>query len=234
MPTTFPTRIAFMVTGLVFMRPEDLPEDQTECSICWKPFCPASADSAGNATDAVDRHHAEPRSNQPGDSVYHTTEAMNALEELHPTITRQRETATPTPTPDSRPEYALQLPCIHIFGTHCIVQWLCRSNFCPMCRHVLFPALPRAPRPILGRSHRIWARINMLRNMELQLEARTAQTVLAPAEGHSPAEVQPPSNTSRETTLSPLRLQTPIALPLRRQQAGMTDADLIEHIYLRV
>ncbi|XP_036385027.1 E3 ubiquitin-protein ligase Praja-2 [Megalops cyprinoides] len=44
-------------------------------------------------------------------------------------------------------EIATELPCHHIFHKLCVTLWLRKSGTCPVCRHVLSPALPDAPVP---------------------------------------------------------------------------------------
>lgn len=44
-------------------------------------------------------------------------------------------------------EIATQLPCHHMFHKICVTLWLQKSGTCPVCRHVLTPALPEAPAP---------------------------------------------------------------------------------------
>ncbi|KAG9353647.1 hypothetical protein JZ751_011769 [Albula glossodonta] len=44
-------------------------------------------------------------------------------------------------------EITTELPCHHIFHMICVTLWLRKSGTCPVCRHVLTPALPEAPVP---------------------------------------------------------------------------------------
>ncbi|XP_067105970.1 E3 ubiquitin-protein ligase Praja-2 [Osmerus mordax] len=44
-------------------------------------------------------------------------------------------------------EIATQLPCHHMFHKICVTLWLQKSGTCPVCRHVLTPALPEALAP---------------------------------------------------------------------------------------
>ena len=40
-------------------------------------------------------------------------------------------------------ECLIRLPCSHLFGSHCIANWLNENNTCPVCRSAFFPAQPR-------------------------------------------------------------------------------------------
>lgn len=41
-------------------------------------------------------------------------------------------------SPDGVREWPVRIPgCRHVFGNHCIQQWLAESPFCPYCRHQL-------------------------------------------------------------------------------------------------
>ncbi|XP_010898635.1 E3 ubiquitin-protein ligase Praja-2 [Esox lucius] len=44
-------------------------------------------------------------------------------------------------------EIATQLPCHHMFHKICVTLWLQKSGTCPVCRHVLSPAVADTPAP---------------------------------------------------------------------------------------
>ncbi|KAH3687342.1 hypothetical protein WICPIJ_001686 [Wickerhamomyces pijperi] len=115
------------IKHLKVLDPEDLPEDNKKCAICYEQFDhPSKHKKAVDVTERFAEIDTDP-------SIPLLTEPSVTTFSLY--SKNRRDATSAQADTDSNPEHVpVQMPCKHIFGRSCLVEWLKQNVSCPLCR----------------------------------------------------------------------------------------------------
>jgi hypothetical protein len=126
-----------VIKHLQIIDPTTLRESESCCSICYEPFDSPNIDSVQDTREEAQRKSEALRERSteiegdPGILIPRdaTAKFHGELNFIYKKKFNKRE------QPHKQPEHVpVQMPCKHIFGRSCLVEWLKSNISCPLCR----------------------------------------------------------------------------------------------------
>lgn len=125
------------IKHLKSLDPDDLPEDSKKCSICYEEFDHPTYDN--KKTVNVQERFEEINTDPPVPMLVGPTTQTYSLYSKFPrpssssaaAAAAQQESTSESSQSEHIP---VQMPCKHIFGRSCLVEWLKQNVSCPLCR----------------------------------------------------------------------------------------------------
>ena len=126
------------IKHLEIINPEDLEENESCCAICYEPFDNPIMDSGFESRNIATRREVASRQRfmaidgDPGIVIPRdaTARSHSELNFVYKDDKKTQKTETIV-----QPEHIpVRMPCKHIFGRSCLVEWLHSNVSCPLCR----------------------------------------------------------------------------------------------------
>ncbi|ANB11300.1 ubiquitin-protein ligase SAN1 [Sugiyamaella lignohabitans] len=115
------------IAKLKSVKASSLPESDRSCPICFEKYVDEEEDSVEKSDLKTEDVIDDNTSGMSADSVGDPPESV-------PESSAQPESTSDSDSTTDTRHNALEMPCNHLFGSHCIKEWLAGSNTCPLCR----------------------------------------------------------------------------------------------------